>query len=90
MITTRVVLAVTAFPVFLGAVVALRRDRRDVALWLLAGGSALATVWAGLSVVWAINYDASFPAETYLVLAVTGALTTYYFVRTALDERFVQ
>lgn len=86
MVTTRLLIAFAAVPVFVGVIVAMRRGREELALWLLALGSALATLWAGLSVLWARNFESALPTDVYLALTVTGGLTAYYFARTAIDR----
>lgn len=79
MVTSRGVLAVMTAGVFLVALVALRREAGQVAAWLLALGSALATVWSLLSMLWAENHASMAPPDGYLSLAVLAAVTTLYF-----------
>ena len=79
MVTSRGVIAVMTAGVFVLAIVALRRESGQVAAGLLALGSALATVWSILSMLWAETHSSMAPPDGYLSLAVMGGVTTLYF-----------
>lgn len=79
MVTSRTVIAILTAGVFTAALVALRRDAQQAGAWLLALGSASATVWSLLSMVWAESNPSMAPPDGYLSLAVMGVVTTVYF-----------
>lgn len=79
MVGSRAVIAILTGGVFIAAIVALRRDARQTGAWLLALGSALATVWSLLSMVWAESNPSMAPPDGYLSLAVMGTVTAIYF-----------
>ncbi len=79
MVSSRGLIAIVTAGVFVAAIIALRRDARQTGAWLLAVGSALATVWSLLSMLWAETHPSMAPPDGYLSLAVMGAVTTLYF-----------
>ena len=79
MLTSRGVLSLLVVLAFGAALVALRRDASVTAVWFLALGSGLATVWSALSVAWAGMHPSLVPADSYLALTLMGLVTTIYF-----------
>ncbi|WP_458206349.1 hypothetical protein [Haladaptatus sp. NG-SE-30] len=81
MVGTRGVLAVMAGGTMIIAIAAMRSGRKQMGLWLLTTAFFIASIWSGLSVVWAREYpnQSAIPAESHLVLGTTAVAGAIYY-----------
>ncbi|WP_458185406.1 hypothetical protein [Haladaptatus sp. NG-WS-4] len=91
MVGTRGVLAILAGVTMSIAVVVIHSGRRETGLWLLTAGFFLASLWSGLSVVWAQTYPnrTTLSAESHLLLGTTAIAGVVYYgmlAREAVDR----
>lgn len=91
-LTTRGVLALMIVLTMVAALLAARRGSEGLATWLMTAGFGLATIWAGLGVLWTYEYGAEgiMSPEMYLSLVMMGlALTIYFGIRAKDAEGLV-
>lgn len=87
-LSTRGVLALLIVITMSAALIAGRRGDETLATWLMTAGFALASVWAGMSVVWTHQFGAegAMSSEMYLSLLMMGLAFTVYFGLRAKDN----
>jgi hypothetical protein len=83
---TRGVLAIMAGFAMTGGIVVHRKGQEQTGLWLLTAGFALASLWSGLSVVWAPDNPSMLPGDSYLVMGTTGVAGTIYYATLAQES----
>lgn len=87
-VSTRGVVALLVVGAMAVALIVARRGEEGLATWLLTGAFALASLWAGLSVVWAYEFggEGAMTPQTYLsLLAMSVSFTVYFAVRARAD-----
>ena len=87
-VSTRGVVALLVVAAIVVAMVVARRGEEELATWLLTGAFGLASLWAGLSVVWAYEFggEGALTAQSYLsLLAMSVSFTVYFAVRARAD-----
>lgn len=88
MASTRLVLAVLAIPVLVGATLAYHRGREGLSLWLLTVGFGITAAWSATSIAWAETNETLAPPTSYLALGLMAVIAAVFFARLAVDRQF--